>query len=78
VKGVPEVKKAEMVQAEVSTKPSESDTPKTGKRNHDLDAFSINEFCRRHMISHGQYYKLKNAGKGPRESHAGGRVLITR
>jgi hypothetical protein len=44
----------------------------------DLDAYTIEEFCRRHMISRAHYYNLKLAGKGPRESHALGRVLITK
>jgi hypothetical protein len=42
------------------------------------DAYSIQEFCRRHSISHGTYYNMKNAGKGPREGHVLGRVLITK
>jgi hypothetical protein len=56
------------------TSPPESDT----KKQTDLDAYSIEEFCRRHSISRATYYNLKLAGKGPRESHALGRVLITR
>jgi hypothetical protein len=43
-----------------------------------LDAYSIEEFCRRHMISRATYYNLKSAGKGPREGHVLGRVLITK
>jgi hypothetical protein len=49
----------------------------TGKQT-DLDAYSIEEFCRRHSISRATYYNLKIAGKGPREGHALGRVLITK
>jgi hypothetical protein len=56
------------------TSPPESDT----RKQTDLDAYSIEEFCRRHSISRASYYNLKNAGKGPRESHALGRVLITK
>jgi hypothetical protein len=48
------------------------------KKQTDLDAYSIEEFCRRHSISRATYYNLKSAGKGPRESHALGRVLITK
>jgi hypothetical protein len=59
------------------TRPPEPDTPETGKRT-DLDAYSIEEFCRRHSISRGTYYNLKIAGKGPHEGHALGRVLITK
>lgn len=47
-------------------------------RNEDLDAYSIEEFCRRHGISRGTYYNMKEAGLGPREKRAMGRVLITR
>jgi len=42
------------------------------------DAYSIDEFCRRHGISHGTYYNLKNLGLGPREGGAMTRVLISR
>jgi hypothetical protein len=58
-------------------RPPEPDTPETGKQT-DLDAYSIEEFCRRHSISRGTYYNMKEAGKGPREGHALGRVLITK
>jgi hypothetical protein len=51
--------------------------PDIGK-HIDRDAYSIEEFCRRHSISRATYYNLKTAGKGPRESHALGRVLITK
>jgi hypothetical protein len=51
--------------------------PDTGKQT-DLDAYTIEEFCRRHSISRATYYNLKLAGKGPREGHALGRVLITK
>jgi hypothetical protein len=40
-------------------------------------AYIIPEFCAAHRISVAMYYKLKNAGKGPRESHAGAKVIIT-
>jgi hypothetical protein len=53
------------------------ESPKA-KPDNDLDAYSIEDFCRRHSISHGTYYNLRKAGKGPRESHALGRVLITK
>jgi hypothetical protein len=74
--GVPEMEKAETVQGKVATHPSD-DTPETAKRT-DLDAYSIDEFCRRHMISRATYYNLKAAGKGPREMHVMGRVLISK
>lgn len=47
-------------------------------RSQELDAYTIEEFCRRHSISRGTYYNMKADGSGPRESHAMGRVLITK
>jgi hypothetical protein len=44
----------------------------------DLDAYSIEEFCRRNSISRGTFYNLKATGAGPREKRAMGRVLITK
>jgi hypothetical protein len=44
----------------------------------DLDAYSIEEFCRRHSISRGTYYAMKAVGKGPEEGRVLSRVLITR
>jgi hypothetical protein len=46
-------------------------------RNDDIDSYSIGEFCRRNSISRGTYYNMKEAGSGPREKRAMGRVLIT-
>jgi hypothetical protein len=46
--------------------------------SEDRDAYSIDEFCRRHNISHGTYYNLKNRGLGPREARAMSRVIITK
>jgi hypothetical protein len=48
------------------------------RRHCDLDAFSIEEFCRRHSISVPFYYKLRELGLTPREMEKGARVLITR
>ena len=48
------------------------------RRHCDLDAFSIEEFCRRHSISVPFYYKLRDLGLTPREMEKGARVLITR
>src|SRR5262249_38134535 len=39
--------------------------------------FSISSFCVAHDISESFYHKLKNEGRGPRETHLGARVLIT-
>jgi hypothetical protein len=46
----------------------------------DFDAYSIEEFCRRHSISVPFYYKLrdKNPPETPREFELGARVLISR
>jgi hypothetical protein len=75
--GVPELEKVETVHGKVATQSPEVDTTETKKRT-DLDAYSIEEFCRRHSISRATYYNLKLAGKAPREGHALGRVLITK
>jgi hypothetical protein len=42
------------------------------------DAYSIDEFCTAHRISRGLFYKMRAAGTGPREIHAGTRVIISR
>jgi hypothetical protein len=53
--------------------------PKVAKPPHpDPDAYTIEEFCRRHSICRATYYNMKEAHTGPREGHAMGRVLITR
>jgi hypothetical protein len=44
----------------------------TGKK-----AYSIEEFCRAHGISIAFYYKLKKAGKAPREMAVGTRRLVS-
>jgi hypothetical protein len=45
---------------------------------HDVDAYSIPEFCRRHGICRGTYYNLKANKTAPREFRAMGRVLISK
>jgi hypothetical protein len=40
-------------------------------------AFDIPEFCKAYRISLRFYFKLRDAGKGPREMRLGRRVLIT-
>ncbi|WP_431014768.1 hypothetical protein [Bradyrhizobium pachyrhizi] len=57
--------------------------PNPGKKraapiDADLDAYSIEEFCRRHSISVPFYYKLRTQGRGPRETERGTRILITK
>jgi hypothetical protein len=54
-----------------------AESPKA-KPENDLDSYSIREFCRRNSISHGTYYNMKKAGRGPVEGHALGRVLISK
>lgn len=41
-------------------------------------AYSIDEFCRAHGISHGMYYKMKRQGAGPREMAVGTHKRISR
>lgn len=41
------------------------------------DLKTLVEFCDSNRISLGTYYTLKRAGKGPRETRAGKRVLIS-
>jgi hypothetical protein len=71
------LEKVETLQGNVAIHSPDGDTNETKKRT-DLDAYSIEEFCRRHSISRATYYNLKLAGKGPIEGHALGRVLITK
>ncbi|MCK1343893.1 hypothetical protein IVB52_10195 [Bradyrhizobium sp. CW11] len=40
-------------------------------------AFTIKEFCEAHRLSEAMYYKLRNAGLGPREMRAGRRVTVS-
>ena len=40
-------------------------------------AYTIAEFCASHRLSLSMYYKMQKAGTGPRESHAGSKVIIT-
>jgi predicted DNA-binding transcriptional regulator AlpA len=60
----------------------DGEPPKPPKSTADLAAFSIPEFCRRHMISRSTYYNLKRHGQGPRETRVGlgerKRVIITK
>jgi hypothetical protein len=72
------LEKVEIVHGKVATQSPQVDTPPATKKQTKLDAYSIEEFCRRHSISRATYYNLKLAGKAPREGHALGRVLITK
>jgi hypothetical protein len=40
-------------------------------------AYSISEFCAAHRISQSMYFKIRNAGLGPREARALNKVIIT-
>lgn len=40
-------------------------------------AYTVPEFCAAHRVSLSMYYKMRAAGKGPREGHAGTKVIIT-
>ena len=53
----------------------------TGKKfrsTEERDAYSIEEFCRRHNLSHGTYYNMRAAGIAPREARVLGRILISK
>jgi len=39
--------------------------------------YSIREFCEAHGISRTLYFKLRDAGKGPREMQLGSRIVIS-
>ena len=40
-------------------------------------AFSIETFCKTHCLSRSMFYKLLNAGDGPRRMRVGRRTLIS-
>jgi excisionase family DNA binding protein len=44
----------------------------------DTDAFSFEEFCKRHGICRATLYNLIKRGYGPAVMRVGGRVLISR
>ncbi len=39
-------------------------------------ALTIAEFCEANRISRSGYFALKKKGRGPREMHVGGRIII--
>jgi excisionase family DNA binding protein len=43
----------------------------------DTDAFSVNDFCKRHNICRATFYNLLKAGRGPAVMKVGSRVLIS-
>jgi diketogulonate reductase-like aldo/keto reductase len=57
--------------------------PPHSQRSHhigdeEMEATSIETFCRRHGISVASYYNLRAQGLAPREAFVGGRRLITK
>jgi hypothetical protein len=46
--------------------------------DYEQDALSIPEFCRRHQISVGMYFKIAREGIGPRVMKVGKRTIISR
>jgi hypothetical protein len=43
----------------------------------ELDAYTIREFCRRHMLTPYMFYKLQRDGQAPNVMVVGGRKLIS-
>jgi hypothetical protein len=60
------------------SKESTATTTPSTNTNPELDAYSIEEFCRRHSICRGTYYNLKATGAGPKEKRVMSRVLISK
>jgi hypothetical protein len=57
--------------------------PSRSQRSHrigdeEIEATSIETFCRRHGFSVATYYNLRAQGLAPREAFVGGRRLITK
>lgn len=44
----------------------------------EIQAFTIEEFCKSHGFSRAHYFNLQRASEGPRVMHVGARVLISR
>ncbi len=45
---------------------------------NDLDAYPVDEFCRRHGICRATFYNAQKDGIGPRTMKVRGRTLISR
>ena len=77
-------RKALQAQAPPNTPPDDDDEPahnsKKARRrlyqNLPVAMYTIATFCVAHDISESFFHKLKNEGRGPRETHVGARVLI--
>jgi hypothetical protein len=72
-------------ESKIKTKTSKT-TAATGRKYHTLKdyladvprvAFTVPEFCAAYRLSLSMYYKLKKAGKGPRETHVMSKVTIS-
>ena len=50
----------------------------TEKRPVPLEAYTIEQFCEAYQFSHTSFFKMKKAGRGPREIRVGKRVILTR
>jgi hypothetical protein len=44
----------------------------------DADAYTVDQFCQRHGLSHSFFYKLKAKGVGPRTIKLNSKILITK
>ena len=51
--------------------------PKSAEPEVPRAAFTIKEFCEAHRLSEAMYFKLRNAGLGPREMRAMRKVTIS-
>jgi hypothetical protein len=51
---------------------------RTQKDSVERDAYSVDEFCRRHSICRANFYNLVRAGQGPLIKKAGKRTLISK
>jgi hypothetical protein len=61
-----------------TARPPDPESHESGKRTDDIDAYSIEEFCRRHSISRSTYYVMQKEGTGPVEGRVKNRVLISK
>jgi predicted DNA-binding transcriptional regulator AlpA len=50
----------------------------TNTTDSDVDAYGVNEFCRRHHISRSHFYDTLNEGGGPKVMKVGSRTLISK
>jgi hypothetical protein len=66
--------------AKVTTMPRTAASPQATNPSlvDDIEAFTIQEFCRRHSICRASFYSMRANGTGPKEKRAMGRVLISR